>query len=139
MLTSMELPKPGSIVWSDLTVPNAAAVRDFYARVTGWSVETVSVGEYSDYVMVSSTGDGVAGICHARGENANVPAQWLMYIVVEDVGRSAAECIALGGTIIDGPRPMSGGTFCVIRDPAGAVCALFSAPAAAIGPVDAEA
>jgi hypothetical protein len=28
-------PKPGSITWTDLTVPNAGAVRDFYKQVGG--------------------------------------------------------------------------------------------------------
>lgn len=120
-----EAPKPGSIAWTDLTVPDADALRDFYSRVTGWRAEPLSMGEYSDYVMVTSVGDGVAGICHARGANATLPPQWLIYIVVEDVGRAAAECVALGGQVMDGPRPMSGGSFCVIRDPAGAVCGLY--------------
>jgi predicted enzyme related to lactoylglutathione lyase len=48
-----------------------------------------------------------------------------MYVVVEDVERSAAECVRLGGQIVAGPRPLMGGLFCVMRDPAGAVCALF--------------
>ena len=134
----IQLPKPGAIVWSDLTVPDAERIRDFYAAVAGWNVETVAMGDYSDFVMVSSTGDGVAGICHARGQNASVPPQWLIYVVVESVERSAAACVALGGDVVDGPRPMSGGTFCVIRDPAGAVCALFAPPVADVGPVDPE-
>ena len=120
-----ETPKPGSIAWTDLTVNDAEALRDFYTRVTGWTAQPLSMGEYSDYVMVSSAGDGVAGICHARGPNAQVPPQWLIYIVVDDVERAAAECTALGGQIIDGPRPMGGGIFCVIRDPAGAICGLY--------------
>ncbi len=124
-----ETPTPGTIAWTDLTVPDAEAIRDFYTRVTGWKSEALSMGEYSDFVMVSSAGDGVAGICHARGQNASVPPQWLMYIVVEDLDRSIAECTVFGGDVIDGPRPMSGGRFCVIRDPAGAVCGLY-APAA---------
>lgn len=126
MLPGMaEALKPGSIAWTDLTIGDADALRDFYAHVTGWKAEPLSMGEYSDYVMVSSAGDGVAGICHARGANANLPPQWLIYIVVEDVDRAAAECTALGGQVLDGPRPMSGGSFCVIRDPAGAVCGLY--------------
>jgi predicted enzyme related to lactoylglutathione lyase len=28
--------KAGSIVWTDLTVPDATAIRAFYAGVTGW-------------------------------------------------------------------------------------------------------
>nr|MBA2257544.1 VOC family protein [Acidobacteriota bacterium] len=51
--------------------------------------------------------------------------QWLIYIVVDDVPRAAAECTALGGQVLDGPRPMASGSFCVIRDPAGAVCGLY--------------
>jgi predicted enzyme related to lactoylglutathione lyase len=36
-------------------------------------------------------------------------------------------CKDLGGTIVIEPRPMGAqGTFCVIKDPAGAVAALFS-------------
>ncbi|CAN5865279.1 hypothetical protein BH18ACI5_BH18ACI5_00930 [soil metagenome] len=132
----IELPKPGAIVWSDLTVPDAERIRDFYVAVTGWKIEALTMGDYADYVMVSSTGDGVAGICHARGENAKAPPQWLMYVVVEDVDRSAAECVTLGGEVVDGPRPMSGAQFCIIRDPAGAVCALFSPPVANVGPID---
>jgi len=27
-------PAPGQVAWTDLTVPNAGAVRDFYQRVT---------------------------------------------------------------------------------------------------------
>jgi predicted enzyme related to lactoylglutathione lyase len=132
----VEMPKPGAIVWSDLTVPDAERLRDFYAAVAGWKIESLTMGDYSDFVMVSSSGDGVAGICHARGENANIPPQWLMYVVVEDVEHSVAECLTLGGEVIDGPRPMSGGQFCVIRDPAGAVCALFAPPVADTGVVE---
>ena len=124
-----EKPKPGSIAWTDITVPDAEALRDFYTRVTGWKAQPLSMGEYSDYVMISSDGNGVAGVCHARGLNADVPPQWLIYIIVEDVRAAAAECVALGGSIVAGPREMGGGNFCVIRDPAGAVCALFT-PAA---------
>ena len=78
----------------------------------------------------SPTRETVAGICHARGANAKLPAQWLVYVQVKDVAKSARKAEALGGAIVDGPRDMGGATFCVIRDPAGAVCALISPPPA---------
>jgi hypothetical protein len=122
-------PKVGTIGWHDLTVSNAAAVRDFYQAVVGWRPEPVDMGGYSDFNLLSpTTGEAVAGVCHARGENAGVPPQWLMYVVVEDVDRSASKCVELGGAVVVGPKPLSGGHFCVIRDPAGAVCALFQPP-----------
>ena len=84
------------------------------------------MGEYHDFDIKSAEGQCVAGICHARGPNANLPAQWLIYIVVADVEESARKCEALGGAVIDGPRSMGAQKFCVIQNPAGAVAALFS-------------
>jgi predicted enzyme related to lactoylglutathione lyase len=122
---------PGTIAWCDLTTPNADSVRDFYAHVAGWTPRAEAMEGYSDYSMLPAGGnDPVAGICHARGPNADLPAQWLVYIVVEDVDSSAARCVERGGEVVAGPRPMAGGRFAVIRDPAGAVCALFTPPAA---------
>jgi uncharacterized protein len=121
--------KVGTIGWHDLAVPNAEAVRDFYTAVVGWKSELVDMGGYSDFTMLApATGEGVAGVCHTRGPSADLPPQWLIYVLVEDVERSAAKCVELGGSVIAGPRPLSGGLFCVIRDPAGAVCALFQPP-----------
>lgn len=121
-------PVPGRIGWVDLTVPNADALRDFYSAVTGWQVVPVSMGDYSDYSMTAKDGEPVAGVCHRRGPNANVPAAWLVYIIVEDLEAALAACRAKGGKVLDGPRSMGGKSrFCVIQDPAGAVAALYQA------------
>jgi uncharacterized protein len=117
----------GSIVWRDLTVADAQGVRAFYKQVVGWTSVPLEMEGYADYCMNDASGQTVAGICHARGPNARIPPQWLMYITVADVGASARKCVELGGTVLDGPRVMSGKMFCVIRDPAGAVAALIEA------------
>lgn len=39
----------GAITWADLTVPNTAAVKDFYRQVVGWKFEPVAMGEYNDF------------------------------------------------------------------------------------------
>ena len=115
----------GSIAWTDLTVPDADLVRDFYREIAGWEPTPVPMGGYEDYVMQAADGSAV-GVCHARGENADLPPQWLIYITVEDVDRSAERCVALGGAMVVRPRPMGSQRVCVIADPAGAVCALIS-------------
>jgi predicted enzyme related to lactoylglutathione lyase len=125
-MSENDSPKVGEILWRDLTVKDAPRVRDFYKQVVGWTSTDQDMGEYEDFNMISpATGETVAGICHARGTNADVPPQWLIYVIVEDVDASARKCIELGGTVLNGPRVMGGGQFCVIQDPAGAVCALF--------------
>lgn len=119
----------GRIGWIDLTVPDAEGIRDFYNAVIGWTASEVDMEGYSDYCAHPVEGEApVAGICHARGANARLPAQWRVYIAVENLDASAARCVELGGEILDGPRAYgSGGRFCVIRDPAGAVAALYAA------------
>lgn len=125
-MSEESVPEIGEIAWRDLTVPNAGELRDFYSKVVGWESSEQSMGNYSDYNMIAPrTGEVVAGICHARGSNAKVPPQWLIYISVEDVETSAERCVELGGQVLDGPRAMGGQTFCVIQDPAGAVAALI--------------
>jgi uncharacterized protein len=123
-------PEIGSIAWFDLTVPDAEGLRDFYAQVVGWKPEAVGMGDYSDYNMLTPGSDTpVAGVCHARGSNAGLPAQWLLYVVVEDVEAAAARCEGRGGKVLVRPKGLSGGRYCVIQDPAGAVCALYQAKA----------
>jgi uncharacterized protein len=48
-----------------------------------------------------------------------------MYVYVEDVSACAQKAVELGGKVLDGPREMGQGQFCVIQDPAGAVIALI--------------
>jgi predicted enzyme related to lactoylglutathione lyase len=117
----------GLIGWFDLTVPDADALRDFYAAVVGWKWSPVQMGGYSDYCMnLPATDETVAGICHRRGMNANLPSQWLLYITVDDLDLSVAKVLELGGKVLEPARGYAGqGRFCVIQDPAGAVAALF--------------
>lgn len=117
----------GAIEWCDLTVSDAENVKDFYCSVVGWDSSAASMGEYDDFsINLPKTGDTVAGICHARGDNSDMPAQWLLYVRVRDVTESAEKCKALGGTVLDGPRAMGSSQLCVIQDPEGAVLALVS-------------
>jgi len=119
----------GAIGWIDITVDDAEELRDFYSKVVGWKPEDVSMGDYADFNMtMPGTGIPAAGICHARGGNAELPRQWLIYIVVRDADSSAAICTANGGKVLVGPREMGGGRFAVIEDPSGAVAALYQAP-----------
>ncbi len=119
-------PDIGKIGWIDITVDNASGLKDFYAKVVGWKPDDVSMGEYNDFNMTTpESGESAAGICHARGSNAELPAQWLIYIVVEDAAKSADACTENGGKVLVGPRSMGGASVCVIEDPSGAVAALY--------------
>ena len=130
----MKAQNVGHILWSDLTVSNAEDVKEFYEAVVGWTSSDVEMGGYCDFMMASSDQRPqpsqeqariVAGICHARGSNAGLPAQWLNYFGVADLDVSRAKVQELGGKLIGEIRTYGKSRYCVIEDPAGAVCGLF--------------
>jgi predicted enzyme related to lactoylglutathione lyase len=118
----------GRIGWIDLTVADAGGVKDFYEKVVGWTVSPLDQGTHEDFVMnVPEDESPIAGICHALGENANLPPHWLVYVNVKSVHESLALVRSLGGQVVDGPRKLAGRDFACIRDPAGAYLGLLAA------------
>jgi predicted enzyme related to lactoylglutathione lyase len=129
-MSNPEKNEAGVITWTDLTVENAEEVRNFYHEVVGWKFSPENMGDYNDFNMITpNSGTRVAGICHARGMNADIPPQWLVYINVADIDKSIAQCNENGGKVLVGPKDLgSYRHYCVIQDPAGAVAALISPP-----------
>ena len=128
-MSEQQKPEVGSLSWFDLTIPNAEEVRDFYSKVIGWKSEPVPMekGKYNDYNMIAPESDlTVTGVCHAQGVNKNLPAQWMLYFTVKDLDNCIEECKTNGGKVVAEAKDMGNyGRYCVIKDPAGAVCALF--------------
>lgn len=119
----------GTIEWQDLSVANAEELKGFYEQVVGWQTQAVPMGggAYQDFNMnLPGTGDTVAGVCHAKGYNEGLPAQWLIYVRVASLSDSIEQCEKLGGKLVWGPKEMGKDQFCVIQDPAGAVMALVA-------------
>ena len=121
-----EPPRTGLIKWTDLTVEDAPAVRDFYAAVVGWDSIGLQVEDHEDFVMTHpETGDTVAAICEQAGSIQGLPQQWLIYVTIDDLDDSIAACERHGGKVVFGPRDSETmGRWCVVEDPAGAVMAL---------------
>ena len=119
----------GTIGWVDLTVEHADRVRDFYAAVVGWESTGVEMGGYEDFAVGPPGSGGVAGVCFARGGNAEIAekvgAAWLMYVTVRSVDDALAACRANGGELLVGPKSMGSHRYAVIRDPGGAAMAVI--------------
>lgn len=119
----------GSLGWADMTLPEARPVAEFYAAVVGWTIEGVDMGGYEDYMMQAADGSSATGICYSRGPNADMPPGWIIYLLVPDLEASLAACREHGGEVLGGVRGgEQSGRFACIRDPAGAVCALYQPP-----------
>lgn len=124
-----DIPKVGTAGWMDLTVPDAPRVRAFYEKVVGWTSVPIDMGGYEDHCMMppgAKEGDmPTGGVCHARGTNADLPPVWIVYFIVEDLDASVREVEANGGALIRPVKSMGAARYAVIKDPAGAVCALY--------------
>lgn len=116
---------PGTVGWVDITVDHAEGLRDFYAQVVGWQPQGLDMGGYEDFNMTDPV-EGVprAGVCHARGMNADLPPVWMVYFRVADLDAALVAVGERGGSLLSEPRSAGGTRYAMIRDPAGAVCAL---------------
>lgn len=121
----------GQISWLDLTVSNAPLIRDFYSHVIGWSVNNVEMVDgnerYSDYAMLSEDGVPVAGICHARGMNIELPPVWMIYLQVGDLAESLRHVEKSEGSRVILHTMEGEHTYAAIQDPVGAYLALMPA------------
>lgn len=120
----------GRISWLDLTVSDASATRDFYRQVVGWSVQDVEMedagDEYADYMMIGADGSPAAGVCHARGDNLDLPPVWMIYLPVGDLVESLRRVREGGGKVIKETQGADGELVCaVIQDPMGVWLALM--------------
>jgi uncharacterized protein len=118
--------KIGTMAWLDLSVGNASEVKSFYEDVIGWKTENISMGDYEDYAMLGpNNNEAVAGVCHAQGVNKDLPPAWLPYFLVADIEASIVAVQAKGGALVTEIKSMGSDKYAVIKDPAGAVCAIY--------------
>ena len=116
----------GDMAWLDLSVKNASQVKDFYQQVIGWKSDDISMGEYNDYALSSpESNESVAGICHAQGVNSDLPPAWLPYFLVESIDQAVAQVTENGGSLVTEIKSMGDDRYAVIKDPAGAACAIY--------------
>jgi len=82
--------------------------------------------QYSDYNMLGEDGEPAAGICHARGVNMGMPAVWMIYLPVGDLGESLRRVEEEGGKIITAMPGADGGyAYAAVQDPVGVCLALM--------------
>lgn len=129
----------GDMAWMDLSVPDAEQVKNFYQKVLGWQSEAVNMNcgdeKYIDFAMSSvhvesskeeaTTNHFVTGICHAKGANKDMPAVWLPYFLVADIELAVTAVEKEGGELVTKIKTLGNDKYVVIKDPAGAQCALY--------------
>jgi predicted enzyme related to lactoylglutathione lyase len=119
-------PGAGVFIWHELSTSNVPDVKRFYADLFGWTAHDMPMAGGSTYTLFRRGGTDIAGCMPNQGHGKGSPPAWLVYVAVDDVDASSAKARALGATAVVEPTDIPGiGRFSVIRDPHGAVLALF--------------
>jgi predicted enzyme related to lactoylglutathione lyase len=120
-------PGLGEVSWHELMTTDYRAAFDFYRALFGWEeTERMDMGDGAIYLMYGQEGATYGGMFD-RPADVQAPPHWLLYIMVDDVEKRAAEVTANGGQILNGPMEVPGGGRIVqCMDPQGAVFALHA-------------
>ena len=110
--------EPGALVWNEAMVDDAAAEREFYAAVFGFTYDKVEGGgEDFDYTTFSTGGDPLGGLGASSPE---LPKGWLTCFSVASTDEAVATVEANGGKVIMAPMDTPWGRFAVVEDAWGA-------------------
>jgi len=118
--------EPGAFTWDELSTSDMAKSKAFYTAAFGW--QWGGAEEYAEFQVNGRTVGGV--LPRPPAMPAEVPDSWLVYFGSPDVDADTKKAGELGATVVVEPTDIPNtGRFSVIRDPQGAVFALFTAPA----------
>ncbi|MGH3872948.1 MAG: VOC family protein [Pseudonocardiaceae bacterium] len=115
--------EPGSLIWTDIRLPDPDAGRTFYTSVFGYRYQPLEGGP-PDYMTIhfdaARDGEPVGGISEMTGAPQGTPAHWLSYFLVADADAAVAAAGAAGGSILAEPFDTPHGRMAGITDPYGA-------------------
>jgi predicted enzyme related to lactoylglutathione lyase len=116
----------GALTMNELATRDLDGAARFYGAVFGWDYEPLVIEGVLQYAFFKLGGRTMAGVL-PMGDRfpAEVPSYWTPYFGVENVDESAEKARALGAQVAVGPTEVPAGRFVVLRDPHGAVFALF--------------
>jgi uncharacterized protein len=119
--------EPGALCWTELTTTDPKAAEAFYTALFGWVAKHGAPAAPMDYTEFSIGGQPTIGMmAMPPGMPPGVPSYWMPYFQVADCDASTAKAKELGAGALAGPQDIaSTGRFAVLKDPQGAVFALF--------------
>jgi predicted enzyme related to lactoylglutathione lyase len=115
----------GTVCWADLSTSDPEKAKQFYTQLFGWKIAAAEQ-DPSGYLHIQNGEDFIGGIPQAGNRDPQVPSHWLIYFLVSDVDAAANKASQLGGHTLVAPQDIpQAGRMAIVRDPQGAVFALF--------------
>lgn len=120
----------GCLTWNELSTSGVERAKTFYSALFGWRFETLETGDGPPYWVIGHDGAAMGrngGLRELSSEEtgAGVPPNWMPYFTVESLQTTNEKAKASGASILYGPVPIGVGIIAVLKDPTGAVFAVF--------------
>lgn len=110
---------PGSFLWTDLWTEDAAGARSFYGSLVDYEARAGAVGAQHRFEILGRDGVARAGLVVVDLEG--IESNWLPYVRVTDVARTAERARSQGGIVLLERRDLA-----VLLDPTGAAIGVQS-------------
>ncbi|KAA0116311.1 VOC family protein [Methylobacterium sp. P1-11] len=109
----------GQGVWIELATPDPEAAFAFYGALFGWEkLGAMPMGGMGEYAFIGQGDLRPGAVMSSTATEA--PARWNWYVHVADIDATLASVRERGGTVLQGPDPIPGGSYSAyIADPAG--------------------
>ena len=119
--------EPNSLCWAELDTNDTSSAGSFYTALFGWGKKGGGqAANETEYIEWQLGGKSIGGMMTIPKEWGPVPPNWLVYFAVADVDATAKKTGELKGAAIVPPTDIPDmGRFAVLRDPQGAVFAVF--------------
>jgi hypothetical protein len=111
------LPMPPTFVWFHNGSDNPADAVVFYEKLLGWKASDGPPG----MTMLARDDGPFAAVMPRKGETGG----WVPYVRVDDVAAATKRAAKLGAAVIEDQTRGPAGTYSVVRDPGGALFALW--------------
>jgi predicted enzyme related to lactoylglutathione lyase len=122
--------EPGTLCWNEVATRKPDAVGGFYTNLFGWKTTQLPGAMGMTYTMFQNGETPIGGMFEIRPEMGPMPANWMPYIMVENVDTSFAKATGLGAKALMPPTDIPEmGRFATIMDPQGAAISIYQAPA----------
>jgi uncharacterized protein len=117
----------GEFSWFELGTRDIESARRFYTDIFGWSAREVPMGPGESYTMFDIGGRDAGGGYEMKGPRfEGVPPHWLPYVATDVLDSDTTRAESLGGSVVSPPMNVPDvGRISVVRDPQGAVVAMF--------------
>lgn len=89
--------QPNTFSWNELLTTDRHVAADFYKALYGWESD---YDENATYTSFTNNGRAAAGMLQITEDMGDMPSNWMVYFMVEDIDAYAQKAAELGGGLM---------------------------------------